>query len=53
MQWEIIVALVLAVPIILFPVAFVWYLTMGGLFAAVKRAREKQAVRVKSARVVT
>ena len=43
MQWEFIVALVVAVPILLFPVAFLWYLNVGGIYAAVKQAREKRA----------
>ena len=33
MEWQAILALVVAVPVILFPVAFVWYLTIGGIVA--------------------
>jgi hypothetical protein len=51
MQWEFIVALVIAVPIILFPAAFVWYLNVGGIYAAIKEARAKRAVREKGAKV--
>jgi hypothetical protein len=40
MQWEVIVALVVAIPVILFPAAFVWYLNIGGIFQAVREARE-------------
>jgi len=36
MGWEIVVALVLAVPVILLPVAYVGYLTIGGAVAAVR-----------------
>jgi hypothetical protein len=36
MHWEIILALVLAIPVILFPVAYVGYLTVGGALAAVR-----------------
>ena len=43
MQWEFVVALVLAVPVILFPVAFVWYLSIGGIHAAIKKARGRKA----------
>ena len=46
MQWELIVALVVAIPVILFPAAFVWYLNIGGIVQAVreaKAAREKKA----------
>ncbi len=45
MEWAFIVALVLAIPIILFPVAFVWYLNIGGIYAAVKEARKRKAAR--------
>ncbi len=51
MQWELIVALVVAVPVILFPAAFVWYLNIGGVVQAVreaKAAREKKAAAVKT-----
>lgn len=51
MQWEFIVALVLVIPLILFPVALVWYLNIGGILAVIKErqtAREslKRAQRV-------
>jgi len=51
MQWELIIALVVAIPIILFPVALVWYLNIGGIVHAVreaKAAREKKAAPVKT-----
>jgi len=51
MQWELIVALVIAIPIILFPVALIWYLNIGGIYAAIKEARAKRAAREKGARV--
>jgi hypothetical protein len=46
MEWELIVALVVAIPVILFPAAFVWYLNIGGIIRAVREARaarEKRA----------
>jgi hypothetical protein len=49
MEWQIIVALVIAIPIILFPVAYVWYINFGGIVAAFKSARERRAVRAKNA----
>ena len=36
MEWQVILALVLVIPIILFPAAFIWYLNIGGLYAAIK-----------------
>jgi len=52
MQWEIIVALIVAIPVILFPAAFVWYLNIGGIVNAVreaKAAREKKTALTKIA----
>ena len=40
MQWELVVALVVAIPVILFPAAFVWYLNIGGTVQAVREARQ-------------
>ena len=47
MDWQIIVALVVAIPIILFPVAFVWYLNFGGIYSAIKEARARRVAREK------
>jgi len=41
MEWQVILALVLVIPIILFPAAFIWYLNAGGLYAAIKEKRLK------------
>ena len=50
MQWEFVVALVIAIPIILFPAAFVWYLNIGGIHAAVKEILERRAVHRKKSK---
>ncbi len=42
MEWQVIVALVIAVPVILFPAAFVWYLNIGGLTQVVREARARR-----------
>jgi hypothetical protein len=52
MQWEFIVALVIAIPIILFPAAFVWYLNAGGIYAAIKEARARRAARERGTKAV-
>lgn len=44
MQWEFIVALVIAIPIILFPAVFVWYLNFGWIFSHAKEAVRKKKV---------
>jgi hypothetical protein len=45
MEWEFVVALVVMIPVILLPVAFVWYLNLGGIVAAVRRARAAEKAR--------
>ena len=42
MEWPVILVLVLAAPIILLPVAFVWYLNIAGIVGAYKESREKE-----------
>jgi len=49
MQWEFVVALVIAVPIIIFPVAYVWYINIGGIVAAIKDMRAVRVIRGKTA----
>ena len=51
MEWQLVVALVIAVPLILFPAAFVWYMNLGGIYAAVKEARAKKAAQEKNIKV--
>ena len=47
MEWQMIVALVIAVPVILFPAALIWFLNISGLWQVMKesRARAKRRVR--------
>jgi len=42
MEWQVILALVLGIPVILLPVAFVWYLNVSGLYRVVRDARQRQ-----------
>ena len=50
MEWTVIVALVIAIPIILFPVAYVGYLSVGGALAAI-RGEKKVTEKVKKVHV--
>ena len=47
MTWQVIVALVIAIPVVLLPVAFVWYLNTGGILEAVKEMRARRALQAK------
>lgn len=42
-----ILALVLAIPVMLIPVALVWYINIGGAIIALKETRERRAAEVK------
>ena len=39
-----IVALAVAIPVVLFPVALVWYINIGGMVAALREAKARKAV---------
>jgi hypothetical protein len=42
METGVVIALAIAIPMILFPAAFVWYLNLGGVFQTVKEARARK-----------
>jgi hypothetical protein len=42
MEGQVVLALAIAIPIILFPAAFVWYLSLGGVFYAIREARTRR-----------
>ena len=43
MEWKFIVALIFAIPVILFPLAFLWYVNVGSLVRSLANARQKKA----------
>jgi hypothetical protein len=43
MEWQVVIAIVIAIPVILFPAAFVWYMNIGGIVKAFKKVRMKKA----------
>ena len=42
MEWKTLLALIIAIPIILFPVVFIWFINLGGLYSAIKKARARK-----------
>jgi hypothetical protein len=50
MEWELVIALIIAIPIILFPAAYVWYLNIGGIYMAMKELQTKRVANEKKAR---
>jgi hypothetical protein len=47
MEWQLIVALTIAIPVILLPAAFIWYVNIGGLMQALKAQKAKVAAEAK------
>ncbi|MEW6033381.1 MAG: hypothetical protein AB1603_00835 [Chloroflexota bacterium] len=45
MEWQAVLALAIAAAVILFPAAFVWYMNIGGIYAAIRKARQRRATR--------
>jgi len=43
MEWQFLAALMVAIPLILLPAAFVWYANAGGLFQMLKGRWAKRA----------
>jgi len=52
MEWPVVVVLVVILPVVLFPAAFVWYLNVGGVYAAVKEARKRRVAAKQGTRSV-
>jgi len=50
MEWQVILAIVLLIPIIFIPVAFVWYLNASGLYQVVRDVRQRQRRRSQALR---
>lgn len=50
MEWYVILALVLGIPSILFPVAFIWYLNVSGLYQVIRDIRQRQKRRARAMR---
>ena len=50
MEWKAIVMLAIAIPVILFPVAFIWFINIGGIYTAIKEARARRVTAKKEAK---
>lgn len=50
MEWYVILAMVLGVPIVCVPVVFVWYLNVSGLYQVIRDTQKRKATREKAHR---
>jgi hypothetical protein len=54
MAWQIILGVVLGIPMVLLPIAFVWYLNVSGLYQVIRESRsrrQKRATRIEKVTV--
>ena len=42
MEWQLILALVIAIPVILIPVVFIWFLNVSGLYTVIRETRKRR-----------
>jgi len=49
MEWQIIVVLVVVIPLVVFPAAFIWYLQVSGVIAVLRARRARAAKRAERA----
>lgn len=42
MNWQVILALVLAVPVILIPIALIWYVNVTGIFTMLRETAKRR-----------
>ena len=48
MAWQLILALVLGIPIVLLPVVLIWYINISGLYLVMREARQRQKRRARA-----
>ena len=47
MEWQIILAIALAIPVILIPVALVWFINVSGIYAVIRETHKRRVARKK------
>ncbi len=47
MEWQMILAILIVIPIILFPMALIGYLNLDGVITAIKEFKSRRAIREK------
>ena len=43
MEWYVILAIILAIPVILIPVLFIWYTNVSGIYTVIMETRKRKA----------
>jgi hypothetical protein len=51
MEWQIGIAVLIAIPVIIFPAVALWQLNIGGIFTVFKEAKARRAIREKERKI--
>lgn len=52
MEWYFILAIIIAIPIISFPIALIWYMNVSGLYQVLRDVRQRQKRRTLALKAV-
>ena len=47
-EWQIIIAVLVAIPFIMFPIAFIWYMNVSGLYQVMRESRQRRKRRAQA-----
>ena len=47
MEWWVILVVIVAIVVILFPVAFIWYINISGIYTVIRETQKRRAARKK------
>ena len=50
MEWQVIVAVVLGIPLILIPVVLIWYINASGIYTVIRETQKRRVARRKRIR---
>ena len=50
MEWWTILLIILAIPVILFPAAFIWYMNVSGLYTVIRETQKRRVARKRRTR---
>jgi len=45
MEWYIVLAIILCIPIVLLPAAFIWYINVSGIYTVIRETIRRRAIR--------
>lgn len=50
MEWQVILALVLVIPVVLIPAALIWYINVSGIYTVIRETQRRRTARKRALR---